>query len=275
MVLRGGGLLVEIPDVVVHHLGGPSAHLRGAPPSLRGARWRAPAGHEPTGWGRSAPRRGRRFSLYPPTVEFAVHHGTEIKACQAGDAKRKGKIERPFRGLEDSFLEELAVLGPPSSIAELNQTGPGVAGQAGERPGALDHRGRSPPSAWPPSASSSRLSRPIGSTPPIGNPAGSTWPCRSSSGTRCATRSHPSASARWSAAGWRWTPEELQITWGAQDGRHPPPRRLPARRRVGSRPSPGRRSRCPRPHHGAAASGRRPSRPPSGQALRRVRRGHP
>ena len=30
---------------------------------------------------------GKRFSLYPPTVEFAVHHGTEIKACQAGDAK--------------------------------------------------------------------------------------------------------------------------------------------------------------------------------------------
>jgi len=65
---------------------------------------------------------GRRFTLHPPTLEFAVHCGTEIKACQAGDAKRKGKIERPFRGLEDSFLEELAVLGPPSSIAELNET---------------------------------------------------------------------------------------------------------------------------------------------------------
>ena len=63
---------------------------------------------------------GRRFTLHPPTIEFAVHHGTEIKACQARDAKRKGKIERPFRGLEDWFLEELAVLGPPSSIAELN-----------------------------------------------------------------------------------------------------------------------------------------------------------
>ncbi len=65
---------------------------------------------------------GRRFSLHPPSIEFAVHHGTEIKACQARDAKRKGKIERPFRGLEDSFLEELAVLGPPSSLAELNET---------------------------------------------------------------------------------------------------------------------------------------------------------
>ena len=64
---------------------------------------------------------GKRFNLHPPTVDFASHHGTEITACQAKDAKRKGKIERPFFGLEASFLEELAVLGPPSSIAELNR----------------------------------------------------------------------------------------------------------------------------------------------------------
>ena len=64
---------------------------------------------------------GRRFTLHPPTLDFAAHHGVEIKACQARDAKRKGKIERPFRGLEASFLEELAVLGPPGSIAELNE----------------------------------------------------------------------------------------------------------------------------------------------------------
>ncbi|MGH9128838.1 MAG: IS21 family transposase [Acidimicrobiales bacterium] len=64
---------------------------------------------------------GRRFALHPPTVAFARHHGCEIKACQARDAKRKGKIERPFRGLEASFLEELAVLGAPSSIVELNE----------------------------------------------------------------------------------------------------------------------------------------------------------
>jgi transposase len=63
---------------------------------------------------------GRRFVLHPPTLDFASHHGTEITACQARDAKRKGKIERPFRGLEASFLEELAVLGPPASITELN-----------------------------------------------------------------------------------------------------------------------------------------------------------
>ena len=63
---------------------------------------------------------GKRFRLHPPTIEFARHHGIEIKACQAGDAKRKGKSERPFRDLKESFLTELDALGAPSSIDELN-----------------------------------------------------------------------------------------------------------------------------------------------------------
>ncbi len=63
---------------------------------------------------------GRRFKLGPEALEFARHHGTEIKACQAGDAKRKGKVERPFRDLKESFLEELVVTGVPGSIDELN-----------------------------------------------------------------------------------------------------------------------------------------------------------
>jgi transposase len=63
---------------------------------------------------------GRRFQLGVEALEFARHHGVEIKACQAGDAKRKGKIERPFRDLKESFLEELLVTGVPSSIDELN-----------------------------------------------------------------------------------------------------------------------------------------------------------
>jgi transposase len=63
---------------------------------------------------------GRRFKLHPPTLEFARYHGTEIKACQAGDAKRKGKIERPFRDLAESFLEELVVTGVPDGLNELN-----------------------------------------------------------------------------------------------------------------------------------------------------------
>ena len=63
---------------------------------------------------------GRRFKLHPPTLEFARHHGTEIKACQAGDAKRKGKVERPFRDMRESFLEELIVTGVPDDVDALN-----------------------------------------------------------------------------------------------------------------------------------------------------------
>ena len=63
---------------------------------------------------------GKRFRLHAPTIGFARHHSMEIKACQAGDAKRKGKCERPFRDLKESFLTELDALGAPGSIGELN-----------------------------------------------------------------------------------------------------------------------------------------------------------
>jgi transposase len=63
---------------------------------------------------------GKRFKLHPPTLDFARHHSVEITACQAGDAKRKGKSERPFRDLKESFLTELDALGPPTTIGELN-----------------------------------------------------------------------------------------------------------------------------------------------------------
>ncbi len=77
---------------------------------------------------------GKRFVFHPPTVDFAAHHQVEVKACQARDAKRKGKIERPFRGLEASFLEELAVLGAPGSIPELNgQSGRWLSGRVNGR----------------------------------------------------------------------------------------------------------------------------------------------
>jgi transposase len=62
---------------------------------------------------------GRRFKLHPPAQEFARFHGSEIRACQAADAKRKGKVERPFRTAKESFLEELR-LDPPSSAEEIN-----------------------------------------------------------------------------------------------------------------------------------------------------------
>ena len=62
---------------------------------------------------------GKRFLLHPPALEFARPHGIELTTCQARDAKRKGKIERPFR-LKEAFLEELDVLGPPADLDELN-----------------------------------------------------------------------------------------------------------------------------------------------------------
>lgn len=63
---------------------------------------------------------GRRFKLHPPTVEFAAHHGTKITSCRAGDAKRKGKVERPFRQLRETFLPEVEVDGVPAGLDELN-----------------------------------------------------------------------------------------------------------------------------------------------------------
>ena len=64
---------------------------------------------------------GRRFTLHAPAAEFAQFHGTEIRACQARDAKRKGKVERPFRDVKERFLEECAATGAPESLSELNQ----------------------------------------------------------------------------------------------------------------------------------------------------------
>lgn len=63
---------------------------------------------------------GRRFRLHAPTLDFARHHGVEIAVCRPGDAKRKGKVERPFRDLRETLLAELE-LDPPGSIGELNQ----------------------------------------------------------------------------------------------------------------------------------------------------------
>ena len=63
----------------------------------------------------------RRFELHPPTVGFAAHHGTKITSCQAGDAKRKGKVERPFRQLQETFLPEVEADGAPVDLADLNR----------------------------------------------------------------------------------------------------------------------------------------------------------
>ena len=64
---------------------------------------------------------GSRFVLHPAAVGFAAHHSTRIAACRAGDAKRKGKVERPFRQLRETFVPEIEAEGPPESLDELNR----------------------------------------------------------------------------------------------------------------------------------------------------------
>jgi len=67
--------------------------------------------------------RGKAFVLHPVASSFARHYDVALKACDAGDAKRKGKIERPFRDLKRGFLAEMD-LDPPADIAELNRRAP-------------------------------------------------------------------------------------------------------------------------------------------------------
>jgi hypothetical protein len=64
--------------------------------------------------------RGHSFVWHPVALEFARHYGFGLKACDAGDAARKGKIERPFRDLKAGFLAEVD-LDPPADVAELNR----------------------------------------------------------------------------------------------------------------------------------------------------------
>jgi transposase len=64
--------------------------------------------------------RGKAFRFFPEALQFAAAHGFALKACATGDSKRKGKVEKPFRELKESFLEELVATGAPGSIGELN-----------------------------------------------------------------------------------------------------------------------------------------------------------
>src|SRR6202050_469492 len=64
--------------------------------------------------------KSKGFVFHPLALAFACHHDLALKACDAGDAKRKGKVERPFRDLKRGFLSE-ADLDPPEDIGELNR----------------------------------------------------------------------------------------------------------------------------------------------------------
>jgi transposase len=64
--------------------------------------------------------RSKGFVFHPIALAFARHYDLAFTACAAGDAKRKGKVERPFRDLKAGFLAE-ADLDPPADVAELNR----------------------------------------------------------------------------------------------------------------------------------------------------------
>ena len=68
---------------------------------------------------------GSPFVLHAAAVGFGAHHSTKIASCRAGDAKRKGKVERPFRQLRETLLPELEDQGPPESLFELNRRAEG------------------------------------------------------------------------------------------------------------------------------------------------------
>jgi transposase len=63
---------------------------------------------------------GRAFRLHPPALELARYHGFAFRPCRSGNARAKGKVERPFLELKGAFLAEVEATGPPASIAELN-----------------------------------------------------------------------------------------------------------------------------------------------------------
>jgi transposase len=64
--------------------------------------------------------KSKGFVFHSLALAFARHHDLSFKACDAGDAKRKGKVERPFRDLKHGFLAEVD-LDPPEDIGELNR----------------------------------------------------------------------------------------------------------------------------------------------------------
>ena len=92
--------LVLEPDqvLVFRPLHRPAPHPRGPGPLLRVRRRRPRRRAGPTAWASWASRNPRPSSSIPLALAFARHHDLAFKACDAGDAKRKGKIERPFPG---------------------------------------------------------------------------------------------------------------------------------------------------------------------------------
>ena len=149
-----------------------------------------PTSHAPTAWVRSAAPGAdalssiRRAGLRPPARDGLCR-------LRARDAKRKGKIERPFRDLKESFLEEL-VLDPPKSVAEINARGEAFLANTGAQPAALDD-GRRAEERLPLEAPMMAVLPGCASTPPISRCDGCIPSFPSSNGGACPTRCPPDA----------------------------------------------------------------------------------
>jgi transposase len=48
-----------------------------------------------------------KLQLRPPATAFVNYYGFTVAGCWPKDAARKGKVERPFRELKESFLAEM------------------------------------------------------------------------------------------------------------------------------------------------------------------------
>jgi hypothetical protein len=145
--------------------------------------------------------RGKAFVFHPIALALARHYDLALRACDAGDAKRKGKVERPFRDLKAGFMAE-ADLDPPADIGELNRRAvtwldryvhPVVHGTTKVAP-AERFAIEAPLLGRLPAARFDTAVR-----EPAGSRAG-----RSSSGTRSSTRRHPSWPASSSRFASRW-----------------------------------------------------------------------
>ena len=77
--------------------------------------------------------KSKGFVFHPLALAFARHHDLAFKACDAGDAKRKGKIERPFRDLNAASSQKPTSIRPRMSASSTAE----------------------PPAGWP--ATSTRL----------------------------------------------------------------------------------------------------------------------
>jgi hypothetical protein len=89
--------------------------------------------HGLIGWARWALRRAAGSRCHHRALAFARHHGMAIQSCQADDAKRKGKVERPFRQLREGFLSEQDLDLPGQSASSTTARAPWRGWTAGPR----------------------------------------------------------------------------------------------------------------------------------------------